>query len=79
MKWDISTIWIGVNFQFGEGDPLIFETKVFGNDKGWAEQLGQRYSTKEQAMAGHAEIVALVAATVPDEIIVDEPSGEDGA
>jgi len=28
----ISTVWIGLNHQFGSGPPLIFETMVFGGD-----------------------------------------------
>jgi len=68
-EWDVSTVWLGVNYSFGEGPPIIFETMVFGSGDG--DQYMQRYSTEEQARAGHAETVTLVAATVPDELIAD--------
>lgn len=48
----VSTVWLGLDHRFGDGPPLIFETMVFG---GAFDQEGDRYSTKEQAEAGHAE------------------------
>ncbi|MEV6014724.1 hypothetical protein [Streptomyces sp. NPDC051997] len=70
VEWDVSTVWLGTNHNFtGDGAPIIFETMVFGSGDG--DQYMRRYSTEEQANAGHAETVALVAATVPDEEITD--------
>lgn len=48
--------------------PLLFETMCFG---GSAEQDTSmwRYATEPEAVAGHAEIVATVAATVTDEVV----------
>ena len=46
----ISTVWLGLDHSFGDGPPLIFETMVFG---GAFDQDGERWSTKEQALAGH--------------------------
>ena len=46
----ISTVWLGLNHQFGNGPPLIFETMVFGG-KYDGEQ--ERYSTLEEAQNGH--------------------------
>lgn len=66
----VSTIWLGLDHRHGDGSPVIFETMVFGED-GSAEQYSQRYSTELEASIGHAEMVALVAATVPDEVITD--------
>jgi len=46
----VSTIWLGLNHNWGEGAPLIFETMVFGgehNEDQW------RYETLDQAIAGH--------------------------
>lgn len=51
---DVSTIWLGLNHQFGHGPPLIFETMIFG---GPHDDYCERYSTKEQARAGHQRIV----------------------
>lgn len=70
----VSTVWLGVDHGWGHGSaPLIFETMVFTAD-GWerlgmADMLGrdcERYSTEEQALRGHEEMVTLVRATVPD-------------
>lgn len=70
IEWDVSTVWLGVNYNFtNDGPPIIFETMVFGSGDG--DQYMQRYATEEQARAGHAETVTLVAATVPDEQITD--------
>lgn len=58
----ISTVWLGVNHNFGEGKPLIFETMIFpeeGKDK-WQEEYCERYSTMEEAIQGHKRAVALV-------------------
>ena len=52
----ISTVFLGLNHNFcGDGPPLIFETMVFG---GPLDQEQERYSTWEQAEAGHAAMLA---------------------
>jgi hypothetical protein len=60
-RWSVSTVWLGLDHQFlGDGPPLIFETMVF--DKGspsYHDMEQRRYSTLEQALAGHAEMVQL--------------------
>ena len=53
----VSTVWLGLNHQFGKGDPLIFETMVFPNKGTWLEQDCVRYSTLKEAQAGHKELV----------------------
>ncbi|MGW9032079.1 hypothetical protein ACWGQ5_50455 [Streptomyces sp. NPDC055722] len=63
----VSTIWLAADRNFGEdGPPVIFETIVFG-----CERLTCRYSTEEQAFAGHRELVTLVRADVPDEVVTE--------
>lgn len=53
----VSTVWLGINHQFGMGPPLIFETTVFG-DAGWSNEIDcERYATLEQAKAGHEAMV----------------------
>jgi hypothetical protein len=54
---DVSTVWMGINHRYGPGPPLIFETMVFG---GPLNQDCRRYTTIEQARAGHAEVLAAV-------------------
>ena len=49
----ISTVWLGLNHQYGDGPPLIFETMIF--DEHGADIGCQRYSTKEAALVGHKD------------------------
>jgi len=51
----ISTVWLGLNHQYGDGPPLIFETMIFDEQNNGADIGCQRYSTKEQAIAGHED------------------------
>ena len=53
----ISTIFLGLNHQFGEGLPLIFETMIFGGEH---DQYQDRYSTWEEAEKGHKVAIELV-------------------
>lgn len=50
----VSTIWFGLDHGFGGGPPIIFETMVF---EGECVADTRRYSTEEEARAGHAEMV----------------------
>lgn len=51
---DISTVFLGLNQNFGRGVPLLYETMVFGGpDDGWQD----RYSTWDEAIAGHDAVV----------------------
>lgn len=52
-----STVWLGLDHSFGTGPPLIFETMSFVKGTGWSERYFERYSTIEQAVAGHARAV----------------------
>jgi hypothetical protein len=51
----VSTVWLGLNHNWGKGDPLIFETMAFA--PGMVEVCQERYSTLAQAEAGHAKAV----------------------
>lgn len=61
---DVSTVFLGIDHQFGDGEPLIFETLVFG---GPLDQEMERYSTWEQAEAGHAAMIERVRNAVSEE------------
>lgn len=52
----IGTTWLGLNHNFmnPEGPPLIFETMVWG---GPLDGSVRHYATREEALAGHREIV----------------------
>ena len=46
----VSTVWLGMNHQWGDGPPLIFETLVFN---GPHDGEMARYSTEAAALEGH--------------------------
>lgn len=57
----VSTVWLGLNHAYGNGPPLIFETLVFGGE---TDGDGDRYSTRDEARAGHERIVDALKAKV---------------
>jgi hypothetical protein len=57
----VSTVFLGLDHGFG-GRPKLFETMVF---VGHAEQGCERYSTWDEAEAGHARWVAQVFKPTP--------------
>lgn len=57
-KVQVSTVFLGIDHNFhANGPPVLFETMIFG---GPHDQYQERYSTKEDAIAGHRKAVALV-------------------
>ena len=54
----VSTVWLGLDHNWGEGKPLIFETMVFSPDR-LLEVYAKRYTTEEEAVAGHDEALSL--------------------
>lgn len=56
---EVSTVFIGINHQWGNGPVLLFETLVFGGD---FDGEMERYSTWDEAAAGHKKMVARVMA-----------------
>jgi len=48
---------MGLDHQYGEGPPLIFETMVFPSKDDMGELDMSRYSTEADAIAGHAAMV----------------------
>ena len=52
----ISTLFLGVDYNFGEGPPILFETMIFGGEH---DQYQERYETREQALEGHKRAVQL--------------------
>ena len=53
----VSTVFLGLNHNWGGGRPLLFETMVFG---GPHDENQNRYATWEEAEAGHAAMCARV-------------------
>ena len=56
-RW-VSTVWLGLDHSFGGGPPLIFETMVFPNENDRGELDCERYSTEQEALAGHEAMMA---------------------
>lgn len=51
---NVSTVCLGLNHQFDDGPPLLFETMVF---RGTEDGDMERYSTYDQAIRGHKKMV----------------------
>jgi len=51
---DVSTVFLGLDHNYGDGRPLLFETMIFG---GKSNGFQERYSTWEEAEKGHIEVV----------------------
>lgn len=56
----VSTVFLGLNHAFGESQPMLFETMVFGGEH---DQDCERYSTWDEAETGHKETVARIRAS----------------
>jgi hypothetical protein len=52
----VSTVFLGIDYSFGEGRPLLFETMIFGGEH---DEEQWRYSTWEEAEKGHEEACKL--------------------
>src|SRR5438552_481269 len=59
----ISTVFLGLDHQYINGPPLLFETLVFG---GPFDGETDRYSTWEEAEKGHEDMVRRVMEGKPD-------------
>lgn len=63
-KVAVSTVFIGMNMNFGrEGSPILFESMVFGFHP-WNEEVMGRYSTWRGAELGHEETVRKIDRTL---------------
>ncbi len=65
-KYFVSTVWIGLNMCMFKGIKLIFETMIFPQGKidfaveDPIRDYQERYSTEEEALAGHEKAVRVV-------------------
>ena len=53
----VSTVFLGLNHNFGMGKPLLFETMIFG---GKHDGYQDRYSTWKEAEKGHKKALELL-------------------
>lgn len=67
----VSTVFLCLDHSFVEGTQMLFETLIFG---GTLDGEGERYSTWDEAAAGHA----LWAKRVKGEVEYSEPAPADG-
>lgn len=51
----MSTVFLGLDHNFSGGEPILFETMIFG---GPLDGEQRRYHTYDQAERGHTEAVA---------------------
>jgi len=58
----VSTVFLGLDHDFGGGPPILWETMIFG---GKHDGYQERYASRENAMTGHLKAVALAKGT-PD-------------
>lgn len=58
----VSTVFLGIDHQYGDGPPLVFETMVFG---GPADQYQDRYSSYDDALLGHRRACRFAFPPVP--------------
>jgi hypothetical protein len=54
----ISTVFLGLDHRLSDsGPPLVFETMVFPSRRNLSEIDADRYTTREEALAGHKRFV----------------------
>lgn len=53
----ISTVFLGIDHQWMNGPPLLFESMVFGGEH---DGYQERYHTRDEAIAGHQRLVEMV-------------------
>lgn len=57
----VSTVFLGIDHNFrGDGPPVLWETMVFHDGHGSRDLDCRRYSSRQDALDGHAVTVALV-------------------
>lgn len=61
----VSTVFLGLDHRFGRGGvPILWETMIFGGEH---DQYQERYTSYEDAIAGHARAIQRVRDTQPTE------------
>lgn len=53
----VSTVFLGIDHGFGSDKPVLFETMVFGGEH---DQYQDRYSTWDEAEAGHQKTIEMI-------------------
>jgi hypothetical protein len=58
---EVSTVFLGLNHQWQDGPPLLWETLVRG---GLLDGIMRRYTSRAEALRGHQDLCDLVSATI---------------
>ena len=53
----VSTVFLSLDHSFGHGPPVLWETMIFGGEH---DEYQERYSTYDDAVAGHQKAVEMV-------------------
>ena len=60
----VSTVFLGIDHSFRAGPPILFETMIFGGPFD-NDEYQERYSTWDQAVAGHKTALEIVRRAKP--------------
>lgn len=60
----VSTVFLGLDHSFGDGPPVLWETMVFNGEH---DQDQWRYTSQEEAIAGHSHAVQVAKGEVKDD------------
>lgn len=52
----VSTVFLGLDHNYGEGKPILFETMIFGWEHG---EYQERYCTWDEAIKGHQKAIEM--------------------
>jgi hypothetical protein len=55
----VSTVFLGLDHSYREGPPVLWETMVFPSEDDFSELYMERYTSREDALEGHARAVAM--------------------
>ena len=52
----VSTVWLGIDYSFGGGNKVVFETMVFEGDEEFSDVDCERSTTLDEAKCCHEEM-----------------------
>jgi len=55
----VSTVFLGIDHSFRGDVPILYETMIFCDNQDELHQFQRRYATREEALIGHAEAMAM--------------------
>jgi hypothetical protein len=55
----VSTVFLGLDHSYREGPPVLWETMVFSREGNYDDLHMERYTSKKDALEGHARAVAM--------------------